>query len=205
MSNKTIITGFDPEGIFGEMILPLRFRKRQKETRFKQEWRLTLAQYAAMMREFKGPRKQRGIIAACAAFGAGGSVVLTTQSYSADGFSPGTVISGVRFDTDGTMVEIDSETGNVDETGEWWSDEPQASIGDGYEVQALSSGKTGTWSTSAAADDTWITITANRQWDVQESGAFSAKSCTATFEIGLDGVESALDSAAITCVAANDL
>ena len=205
MSSQTIITGFDPKGPFAGMILPPAFRKRQKETRFKQEWRLTIAQYLALMRVFKGPRKQRGsfyagVIATSPKPSGVASVVLNAHFFNSDGFS-GTITSGVEFQNDGELYEIDSEFGNVQQNGEWWSNEPQASIGNSYEARHLSSGKTGTYSSEAAAANVWITLTSNRQWNVQRS-ASGTKSCTATFEVGLDGVESALDSAIIT-VAAN--
>jgi hypothetical protein len=45
MGSRTIITGFDPAGPIAGMLLPPAFIKRQKETRFKQEWRMSLQQY----------------------------------------------------------------------------------------------------------------------------------------------------------------
>lgn len=197
MSSQVIITGFDPEGPFANLLLPKRFRDYQRGTRFKQAWKLTAAQY---MRMLKGPRRQRGIIMATPVYGAAapsGFVVVNTHSFSATTNGPCT--SGVRFDQNGEMYEIDSVTGNVQQNGEWWSDEPETDIGDDYEVRALSAGKTGTWSNAAAADDVWITMNvAQRLWDV-DAPTDTNKLCTATFEVGPDGVESADDSAAITC------
>ena len=209
----TTIEDFDPSGPFAGLILPPRFRKRQSETRFKQHWKLTAAQYLTLMREgyelhckkwLPLPRYQRGSII-MAGFGVPaavgpGNVVLNAHFFNSDGFS-GTITSGVEFQNDGELYEIDSEFGNVQQNGEWWSNEPQTSIGSSYEARHLSSGKTGTYTVEAAAANVWITLNINRQWNVQRS-ASGTKSCTAVFEVGLDGVESALDSAIIT-VAAN--
>ena len=203
--SRTIITGFDPAGPFAGLILPPRFRKRQAETRFKQEWKLTLAQYAAMMREFTGARKQRGSIG----LGLGptradiGQVVITNKNFNADGIFPSTTISGVRWSSNGTTVEIDSETGNVDQTAQWWSKEPETAIGALFEVRAT--GTSGTWTVAAEVDNTWIQLNANRDWSVTETGASSQKQASATFEIGPNGASTAIDSASVTCTAANDL
>lgn len=209
MSSQTIIQGFDPDGPFAGFWLPPAFRKRQRETRFRQEWRLTLEQWQAAMsgRPIPPRRKQRGsIILAASGVVPGGFVQMTNQIYNADGFFPGTVISGVSFGSNGTTTEIDSESGNVDETGEWWSDEPITSIGDIFEVQANSAGKTGDgWTTAAAADDTPIALSSSRVWDVRESASVSQTACAANFEIGTDLASGYLDQANVSCNAANDL
>lgn len=208
MSSQTIITGFDPEGLFAGLILPPAFIKRQSETRFKQEWRLTLAQYAALMNSFKGPKRQRGSYYANVLkvlSSAAGTVVITNHSFLADEFSPGSVTSAVQFRNNGQLWELDNGFGSdTEQNGEWWSDEPEASIGDGYEVRALSGGS-GTWGAAAAADNVWITITVSRTWSVTETTPVSTTFASRTFEVGLDGVESALDSAVISCRASLDL
>jgi len=60
--SQAIFTDFDPNGLLAGWVLPARFRKRQAETRFKQEWKLTYRQYLMMMREFINPEYQRGSI-----------------------------------------------------------------------------------------------------------------------------------------------
>ncbi len=197
--SQLIITGFDPAGPFAGLLLPPRFRKRQSETRFKQEWRLTLEQYYTLMREFVGPKRQRGSIqmgaaGAMAAGGSGapsGSVVLTNHTDSYFGIQPDTGTAGFSFLNNGELRRIV----DANPSGEWWSDEPETSIGNSYEVRALSAGKSGTWTNSGAADNIWTTMTATRTWSITSSGF---KNTSAVFEVGLDGAESALDSATLT-------
>jgi hypothetical protein len=204
MSSQTIIEGFDPLGPIASLILPPRFRKRQSETRFKQEWKLTVAQYLVMMREFKGPKRQQGVVCAAGIFG-GGVVVLTNHSVT-DVDVGASATSGVRFVTDGTLEEREggSYFAVAGSSGEWWSEEPISGIGSTHEVRALSAGKTGTWSASGAADNVWATLSSNREWNVFEDGG-GINTASATFELGNDGAESADDSAVLTCTANNDI
>lgn len=200
MSSLVNISGFDPEGPFAGLILPPRFRERQKETRFKQKWKLTLQQYAAMMREFKGPRWQRGIVIATTVYSgaAGPSVVLTAHSATAISIDPNDATCQIRFDTDGGLTHIRTPGSDPTYSGQWWSDEPEASIGSSYEVRAV--GSSAAWTVAAAADNIWITITGNRGWTINRSSP-GVSNVNASFEVGLDGVESALDSATMTCIA----
>lgn len=206
--NSVTVQGFDPDGPFAGMILPRPFRRRCKETRFKQEWKLTLAQYAQMIRGFKGPKRQRGnllLLAAILPSGGGTtpgpSVVLTGPKFFM-GSQPvaGSITVGARFDTDGGLTEADNVNGDTAVPEEWWTAEPDPGIGSSYEVRALSAGKTGAWDASAAADDVWITISANRTWS-NTATVTDIRTTVATFEVGLDGVESALDSAQISVTA----
>ena len=147
-------------------------------------------------------RKQRGsIIMAAGSLSttATGVVVLTAHTVFDEHILSATD-AAIRFDNDGGLHGIRTIEANETYTGEWWSDEAEADIGDSYEVRALSTGKSGTWTTSAATDDIWVTLTSNKTWGVSAPG-LGFKQTSATFEVGLDGVESALDSATITCVA----
>lgn len=201
---QTIVTGLDPNGVFAGLWLPPIFRKRQKKTRFRQEWQLTLEQYLAMMRGRPIPpkRKQRGsiILSTCGVVsgGGGGDSVVVNVHFFANAQASGTHTSAVRLKTNGELTGVTDGAEDGGAGGEWWSAEPVASIGDSYEVRALSSGKTGTWSTAAAADDIWVTMTANREWEVSATNP-TGKTTSAVFEVGPDGVESADDSALISC------
>ena len=205
---------FEPGGLISRMILPPRFRKRQAETRFKQRWVISTAQYLALMAErFKGPRYQRGNIligsaAAMAAGGggaAGGSVVITNIGlYETNpGFN---TWNGIRWNDDGSIDERGYGTGDYAQVhlGEWWSDEPETDIGDSYDVRALSGGS-GSWNGAAASDNTWIQIGIPREWFVQVLGKFSPDiiSASRTWEIRDTGSGSALDDAVISCTAEN--
>lgn len=194
---RITVGGLDPAGIFAGMIWPQRFRDRCKETRFKQEWVLTLAQYAAMMLELRGPQRQRGNLNLLyGLLTSSGQVVLTNHTDQDFVLDPANALAGFTFAVDGTLERID----DPDISGEWWSDEPETGIGSSHEVRALSAGKVGTWSASAAADDVWITISLGRTWSVSQT-VVGIKTTSATFEAGLDGVETALDSAVLTAVA----
>ncbi len=216
MTSRVIATGFDPAGPFGYLILPARFRQRCKETRFKQEWKLTWEQYIHLMRGWAGlPGRyhQRGSVSAfaygtvaAAAPPAGGAVVMTDGTWTKTLAGQNTN-AGVTFQPDGGTDElgplIDDRTAH--QAGEWWSDEPEADIGSSYDVRALSVGKTGTWSSAAAADDTWIQISAERIWRNVVAGKASptSKQTIATFEIRDTGSGGALDSAVYNVTASN--
>lgn len=183
---RTILSGFDPEGPFAGMVLPEALRKRQAKTRFIQRWRW----------------KQRGsIIMVSMGTAEGGIVVLTAHTDTDLKIFPLGAVAGFEFQRDGTL----GRTQAIDIAGEWWSKEPDTTIGDGYEVRALSAGKVGVWdNTAAAADDVWITMTSTRLWRNQRVG-IGTDTTSATFEVGLDGVESALDSATLTAVSTVDV
>lgn len=201
---QTIITGFDPDGPFAGLILPRCFREAQKKTRFKQEWKVSWSQFMAMMNEFRGPKYQRGIICATAIYGGvAGQVVLTNNTATSERFTAGTATAQWDFNTNGDLVGATSHGPNTDPSGEWWNNEPETSIGSSYAVRALSSGKVGTWSTSAAADNTWTTMTAQRTWSVSRS-INGSKSASATFEVGPAASGPADDSATLTATAIVD-
>ncbi len=193
MRTRVIATGFDPSGPFAGMWLPPAFRKRQAETRFRQEWRLTLEQYVAMMLGKPAPskRRQRGsIILASAGPAASGGFVKLTNHFVVGSGSP-TATAGWFFNRDGSLVCEEDGVPTVQPKDEWFSIHPIAAVGDDFEVRALSAGKTGIWDTAAAADDIWITINATREWGISSMGS---QTTIATFEVRRDGVESALDS-----------
>ncbi len=209
---QTIVTGFDPAGPFAGLLLPPRFLKRQSETRFIQRWKLTHAQYAALMREWVGPKRQRGSVqmgaaGALAAAGSGGgsapTVFIQAHNITDQRFSAGTARSDFGFQLNGELWSRRQVGSDTQFAQEWWSDEPETNIGNSYEARHLSAGKIGTFTTSAAVANTWITMTTTRTWGVTRTSSGN-KSCTATFELGDDGAESADDSAVLTCTAIVD-
>ena len=144
-----------------------------------------------------------GVIAASV-----GTPVLTGESIEfGTPLGGGTIRAGIRFNDNGSIDE--HGPGATDYTaidpGEWWSNEPETGIGSSYEVRFLSTGKTGTWTTSAAADDTWVAISSAPQWHVLVAAKSSpdTKACSGTFEIRLAGSGSALASAFYSCTALN--
>jgi len=206
--SQVIATGFDPEGPFAGLLLPPRFRKLQSETRFKLRWTVTVAQYAALMREFVGPKRQRGIIQVAGGGTmlpavASGNVSITAHSLTDQRFSAGTSDARIQWQNDGQLWAFRVVGSDFEYNGEWWTNEPETSIGNSYECRHISTGKTGTFSVEAAVANTWITITSGREWGVTRS-VNGSKSCTATFEVGDDGAESADDSAVFTTTAVVD-
>ena len=203
MAKFRSIFNFEPGGTFSNLVLPASFRKRQSETRFKQEWKIP-TRYGMI-------KYQRGSIGMMAGGGimttgaASGMVVMT--GFGSNHVDVGTICwGGIRFNNDGS--EDDRGPGALDyvqaDAGEWWSEEPEADIGSSYDVRALSGGS-GTWSTAAAVDDTWIQMSSDRIWAVSVIAKNSpdVNSASRTFEIRDTGSGSALDSGAYSGSAEN--
>ncbi len=223
MAAQAIITrDSDPAGLIARMTMPPAFYKRVNETRFKQEWLLTHFQHLClklgwdgegdpkqwMMREFKGPRFQLGMLSGMGVKRAQqaapvGNVQIGAHSLTDERFSAGTADARIQWQNDGQLWAFRQVGSDFEYPLEWWSLEPETSVGNDYECRHISTGKTGTFSVQAAVANTWITITTGREWGVTRSSTGS-KSCTATFEVGDDGVESADDSAVFTTTASID-
>ncbi|GAF98353.1 unnamed protein product, partial [marine sediment metagenome] len=129
---------------------------RQSETRFKQRWTVTAAQYAALMCEgfelhtrrwLPMPRKQRGSIILAGfgvpSAGVSGSVSITAHTLADNRFSPGTIDARIEWQNDGQLFAFRQVGSDFEYNGEWWTNEIEASIGDDYECRHISTGKTG--------------------------------------------------------------
>jgi len=184
------LSKFDPHGPFGIMLPPsVGEAVRKMDTG-----------------RFKSPKYQRGNLNMLwAIFNDGdGAIVVMTNNTLSETSGSGTTYCGIRWNSDGSCDRRGPGSTAYSQThvGEWWSAEPDTGIGAGYQVRALSAGKTGTWSTAAASDNAWISITSDRLWGVQFSSKFGgSKTCSATFEIGVLAAGSADDSAVISCTA----
>ena len=225
----TIERDSDPRGLFAALTMPPAFYKRVNETRFKQEWRLSMFQYwclkrgwsgfgdpwtffrmyLALMKPFKGPKRQRGTFhmfpAGSTAVLNAGAVVFTGPKLIVDTeFSPVSPVADARisFENDGELKGVRLNQTDINYTGEWWSAEPEIGIGSSYAARYISGGS-GTWDTSAAAVNNWITISTTRQWGVTRT-ATGSESANATFEVGPQPSGPADDSAAVTCTAVVD-
>ena len=137
---------------------------------------------------------------------AGGSVVVTgpiTVSHFDTGV---TTHAGITFAADGGLDQLGPglATRTADTAGEWWSDEPEASIGSSYDVRCASI-SVGSWTAAAAGTGTWIDMSAERIWRVTATGAASpiTVTCTASFEIRPTGGGSTLATFTVTCEASN--
>lgn len=223
----TIERDSDPRGLFAALTMPPAFYKRVNETRFKQEWRLSMFQYwclkrgwsgfgdpwtffrmyLALMKPFKGPKRQRGTFhmfpaGSTALLNAGQVVMSGTKLIVDQRFTAGTADARISFENDGELKGVKLNGTDLDYTGEWWSLEPESGIGSSYAARYLSGGS-GVWDTSAAAVNNWITISTTRQWGVTRT-ATGSESANATFEVGPTPSGPADDSAGVTCTAIID-
>ena len=103
MASRLQIEGISPDGIFSQFIFPEVFRRRIKETRFSQEWKVPgwklrllkmgwngegdpMAWLYHYMRSFNGPKYQRGMLSGFsvkrALVSGGENVVLTNHTFS---------------------------------------------------------------------------------------------------------------------------
>jgi len=227
MLSSITVLDITPNGLFSKFLLPSVFRKRIRETRFKQEWKMETELfnllrmgwngednpkkwYAQYSKRFNGPKYQRGNFSmfpagsTAATAPTGGSVVLTNHSFSSSDFG-NLVTSRAAFLSTGELSHTDDGTPTSVQAGEWHSDEP-SSTGADYEVRYTSASKTGdAYTTPAAAGDTWIRIDAERSWGhrIIAKSSPDTLSSTATFELGDYLASSADDSATLTITAEN--
>lgn len=95
----------------------------------------------------------------------GGSVVVT---------GPVTILSaqgqaGVRFQTDGGLDRLDGFTASPYASGEWWTNEPQGTIGANWRVRCESINSGSFSSQQAAAVGDWVRINSSRSWKVKDA------------------------------------
>jgi hypothetical protein len=111
---------------------------------------------------------------------------------------PGTATAGIRFNTDGTVDKlVDGAYSQIDSGTDWII--PNVDADSTFDVRCTNI-TSGSWTSEAAAEDTWISLSANREWYVFTNGIPSTQACTCTFEIRKDG-GAVLDSATYTCTA----
>ena len=138
---------------------------------------------------------------------AGGGAMVVLDGHSSNHFDFAVLcVAGFTFNLDGSID--DQGPGNLDlsqvDPGTWWSDEPDAIIGNSYDVRCASL-VSGTWSVQAATVGTWIQMSANRNWRSRVIGMSSPdiRSCNGIFEVRATGVGVALDSAQYNTFAEN--
>lgn len=109
-------------------------------------------------------------------------------------------VAGIRISSDGNVYKYTTALGvytQVDTVDDWIRPTDDATD---YEVRITSvSWSSGTtFSTAAAADDTWVSITGNMDWEVTDSnsGLGGDQDVTFTIEIGYIGQSTALVSGA---------
>ena len=120
------------------------------------------------------------------------TVLFDSPTYNITAVDSSPVTSGVRFNEDGT---IDGDQGGgYSQIGTWTQ---AAVMGADYQITSLSGGA-GTWTTAAAADDTAISLAANREWTVTRVG-FGVKTTDRDFKIELIADASDTDTSNFTC------
>jgi hypothetical protein len=195
MKSRVSMSGFDPHGVFGIMLpKPVSARIKQNDTRRFKNWRPL-------------PFYQKGSLQMLYALfddSSGASVVLSNRTVSRT--NTGLLChAGVAFQQDGSLDEVGvALTTLTDVPGEWWSAQPDGTVGNGYDVRT--NGVTGgVWSSPPAADTIWIQISAERKWrvTVAAKSAPSTTNVSSTFEIRTTGGGSVLDSASISADANN--
>ena len=131
---------------------------------------------------------------------AGGTVTLSGESVSVNG---ALADAGIRFNSDGTVDKVENGTyTQVDSSTDWII--PNGAASSLYDVRItnvvdIGGSPEGFNHASAAAEDVWINLGANREWAVENVGTGGSSSVGYTFdvEIRYNG-GSVLDSASYT-------
>lgn len=105
---------------------------------------------------------------------------------SGSGPGPGTAIASVTFQSNG-ITNAQATPTEVVKThpipGQWWSSEPDAGVGNNFDVRCAAI-NSGSFSTAAAAVGTWITMNSDRGWfNSRSSASPGSSSVNADFEI----------------------
>lgn len=164
-----------------------------------------------MMQELKGPRWQRGIIIATAAYQHALAVppFVNVTDIVTSNTTTAICISGARFNDDGSIDEIsgvlNTRIYTQIHTGEWWSGEPEVTIGDDYDIRCLSIDADGPWNVEPAVVGTYVGLDTDPEWAVNAQGGkigANTKVITATMQIRL-GVSpfTILDTFELDCTA----
>lgn len=117
----------------------------------------------------------------CSTFPAGTVVKLSGENVSVTYESH----AGIRVNTDGTVDKREGGTyTQIDGTTDWII--PNGDASSLYEVRVTNVSHTGGasgWSSAAAADNTWIAISANREWNVIADGPYTSDTRQANFDM----------------------
>jgi hypothetical protein len=110
--------------------------------------------------------------------GNGGTVLAT------DLVTPWNSTVGIRFNTDGTVEKRQTTNGGTTWTSHGTWIDPASAITGNEEVRFTNFNGTGggDWTSEAAADDTWVAISATRTWEMNETTSNSL-SFTCDFEV----------------------
>jgi hypothetical protein len=89
---------------------------------------------------------------------------------------------GWRFNTNGNLVRLNSESGDTTYTTRWTNGTGTASHGDDYEVREFYH-EGDAWTKTGAAINTWAALTALRDWSITETAPTARVVAAGSFEI----------------------
>lgn len=192
MPSQAIITLDNPNGIFGRSVIPEAMRKRQAETRFRQEWRMSKLLYECLMHGWDGEGDWRRFLQKMLS-GSGirrygripqGFVQLTNHTVTDTSTTASNCNMRVR--SDGHLEVQRAEAANIVYSDEWWSAAPETGVGSDYSVRQLSTGASGTWDFQPLANDVWGSLASNQLWILQRvSGdGVGSEQVVRTIEVG---------------------
>jgi len=129
-------------------------------------------------------------------------VTLSGHSIVTTGTGQSSAYAGIRFNTDGTVDEFESHGAGVysqiDSATDWII--PNAAVSEAtYHVRVSAAPPTDDFTTKPVANGSWIEISANREWGVEDFDASienSVATGSVTFEISDDAGSTVLTSAA---------
>lgn len=108
--------------------------------------------------------------------------VPTVVTLSGETISNVNGVSGIRFNTDGTIDQrIDASYFQIDADTDWIIPNTRAGDGTGYEVR-MTNLVGNSFDSEPAVEDAWVDLSSNREWHYTPS---ASKSCTCDFEIRL--------------------
>ena len=112
--------------------------------------------------------------------------------------------ASLGFQIDGSLTYTDGTSTPIDKSGEWYSTEPVADIGDDYDVRCASITSGPAWFAEGAAVGTWIDISnggVGKTWQVNRQYSVDGNGTTETvgvFEIRATGTGPVLATASFT-------
>lgn len=144
----------------------------------------------ANVESIRNPNSDTSTVTATAGAAVTGVVRLAASYYMHDddvsgGGGSTEARAGFVFKTDGRILVNSGGTELATfPDSMWWSNAPEADIGDDYEVRCVSV-SSGSWSSSAASVGSWVALTSDRAWTISrtDGAGIGTNSVTAIFEV----------------------
>ena len=136
-----------------------------------------------------------------AAFGEGGdpTYTLSGETGISSVGTPGPFQAGVRVNSDGTIDKRETASyTQIDAATDW---KIPNSVPTGANVRIRCTDNNANLHASSDATGSWLLLTVDREWWVEQSGSVGSKALDITLEISLDGGSTVHDSASYTGLA----